>query len=155
MVDVPLIIHPDKKKFLDELPSDPRRRVVRCGAAHKNFGNTCRHKAWNLAQGDYILYLDDDNYLAPDSLKQLDAVTDDWAIFPMLRHGSRFYNDPPAFGGTDTGNMLIKREHGQWPNVAGYAADWELADRLMKSHAYQALPDIDPVVVMEVSNRGK
>jgi hypothetical protein len=42
------------------------RNVVRCPVAHKNFGNTCRHEAWHLVQGHYLLYLDDNNFLSDE-----------------------------------------------------------------------------------------
>lgn len=167
MVDVPLIVMPAKRAIVESFPKDPRRRFYRCGKAHKDYGNTCRRSAWDKAKGDYILYLDDDNYLASSgSLTSLEAVTGEWAIFPLLRHGNRFYNDPPAFSKIDTANMLIRREHAQWPTPPAnemipnsgysksYGADWILAERLL-SIPYQALPDLEPVVVMEQTNWGR
>ena len=39
----------------------PQRSVIKCAVPHHNYGNTCRHNAWELATGDYCLMLDDDN----------------------------------------------------------------------------------------------
>lgn len=166
-VDMPLVFDKVRASIIESIPKDPRRRIFRCGKNHNNYGNTCRWKMWEYATGDYILYADDDNYLAdPLALERLDSITADWALFPMLRHGERFFHDPPTFSKLDTGNLLIKREHGRWPDIPGgltpgrtislgYSADWSLAERLMQSHAYQALPDLQPVVVMDETNWGK
>ncbi|MGH7749065.1 MAG: glycosyltransferase family A protein [Candidatus Dormibacteria bacterium] len=163
-VDVPLVVRLEARGVINRVPKDPRRKIFRCGASHKNYGNTCRFNMWQHATGDYVLYLDDDNYLADArALTRLRCVTGEWALFPLLRHGNLFYNDPPTQ--VDTANMLIKREHAQWPNLPGgltpgqtisrgYMADWVLAERLMKAYQYQALPDLAPVVVMEKTNRG-
>jgi glycosyltransferase involved in cell wall biosynthesis len=164
-VDVPLIVNPEARSIIESIPKDSRRRFVRCGLRHNDYGNTCRHNLWDIAKGDYILYLDDDNFLAhPDALASLDKVVEDWAIFPMQRMGERFYCNPPEWGKTDTANFLIRREHARWPNIrseigsfgmnSAYCADWKLVESL-KNRTCQALPELEPVVVMERSNRGK
>src|SRR5208337_5229314 len=75
----------------------PQRIIVQCDQPHRNYGNTCRHHAWDYASGKYLLYLDDDNYLSsPNILESLFEVlkndNPDWAIFPIHRHGRMFFN---------------------------------------------------------------
>lgn len=166
-VDVPLVFDKKSRNIIESVSKDPRRKIVRCGQQHRDYGNTCRRNLWKQASGDYVFYLDDDNYLANEkSLASLTIVEGDWAIFPLLRHGERFYHDPPAFSKFDTANMLIRREFAEWvippkneliPNSGyskSYCADWILAEKLLQ-HPYQALPELDPVVVMEKTNWGK
>lgn len=126
-----------------------------------NFGNTPRHRAWTRATGDYVLYLDDDNFLAhPRALSDVDCFLmscndPDWAIFPILRHGHRFFNDPPGLCRTDTANMVIKREIGQWPDGPEYTMDGIFCEQLKKKYAYAAFPLCTPIVVMPASSEGK
>ena len=166
-VDVPLIVNKTARDLVDRIPKDQRRHIHRCGMAHRNFGNACRAAMWEKASGDYCYFLDDDNYLADrDVLSRLRAVTGEWAIVPILRHGVVFYNDPPEFSKLDTANMLIRAQHARWPNIpAGdlvtgmnpaYPADWKLAERLLQQKIpYQAFPEMRPVAVMEKANWGR
>ena len=166
-VDVPLIVRPDARALIDSLPKDSRRKIFRCGQAHRNFGNACRAAMWEKASGDYCYFLDDDNYLADrDVLSRMRAVTGEWALLPILRYGVVFYNDPPEFSKLDTANMLIRAQHARWPNIPSsldaarmnpaYPADWKLAERLLNEKIpYQTFPEMRPVVVMEKANWGK
>ena len=135
------------------------RRVLWCVEPHRNFGNTCRHNAWLYTTGDWIIHLDDDNYLAdPHILGDL-AVTLStipyWAIFPILRHGYRFFYDPPGNCYVDTANMVIRREIAQWPDGPEYTMDGLFCEELKSKYSYVTFPDFRPIVVMEVSNRGE
>src|ERR1700677_1888333 len=60
----------------------PQRKILYCKTNHNNYGNTCRWNACEHATGDYLYYLDDDNYFMDDNvLETLKIVTGDWAIF--------------------------------------------------------------------------
>jgi glycosyltransferase involved in cell wall biosynthesis len=140
----------------------PYRHLAVCGEAHRNFGNTCRHLAWERATGEYLLYLDDDNYLSgTTALADLcialhSAEYPDWAVMPMMRHGTRFFNLPPGLCMTDTGNIIVKREIGRWPDMNDYTADGHWVEALKANHPnYTALPGLKPVVVMEKSSEGR
>lgn len=136
--------------------SHPQRIVMRCERPHKNWGHTCRHNAWKFAKGEYILNLDDDNYLADEKvLEDLQVVEKSWAIFPILRYGERFFHDPPMRLKVDTGSMLIKRTLGAWPDSAYYDADGRYAENLVKQHSYDSLKNIRPLLVMPASNDGR
>jgi glycosyltransferase involved in cell wall biosynthesis len=138
------------------------RLFLSCGTRHNNFGNTCRHAAWERATGTYCLYVDDDNYLAhPDVLADIGAAVlgasfPDWAIFPIHRHGSIFFYNPPGLCFTDTLNIVVKREIGRWPDIAAREADGHFVEKLKTLHPnYVAFPDVRPIGVMEYSSNGK
>ena len=126
-----------------------------------NFGNTPRHRAWTRATGEYVIYLDDDNTIAHDrALSDIDICLmscnePDWAIFPIMRFGRRFFNDPPGLCKTDTANMVIWREYAQWPDGPEYTMDGLFCDQLKAKYAYAAFPQCRPIVVMQYSSEGK
>jgi glycosyltransferase involved in cell wall biosynthesis len=143
---------------LHELTSldDPRRVFAFCGERHNDFGNTCRRSAWELAQGEYVLYLDDDDHLADDGVfRELERVTYPWAVFPALRHGERFFNLPPGLNRTGTAMFIAKREICQFIKGKNeYAADGLLVERLAANFPYQALEQSRPLCVIPESHYG-
>ena len=136
------------------------RLMIMLGRRFGNYGNPARNRAWKYVRGCYIHYLDDDNRMAdPNALQRIhDCLVQDrepdWAIFPIMRHGQRFFSDPPGNCATDTANMVIKREIGQWPDGPEYTMDGLFCDQLKHNYAYSAFPDVDPIVVMEKSSLG-
>ena len=113
----------------------PQRTIIRCERPHDNWGHTCRNRAWTLAKGDYLYYLDDDNYLADERvLKDLDHVISPWALLPILRHGKRFFHNPPGKREADTGSILVRRDLGPWPDSPDYDADGQYIESLVKQH---------------------
>lgn len=154
LVIVDTVIDPAAEQMLRRI-QHPQRKVSHCSRPHRNYGNTCRHAAGLRAQGEYVFYLDDDNYLADANvLHDLESVTAPWAIFPILLEGRRFFNDPPGFRRTDTANLVVQRTLGTWPDIAAYEADGILVERLRRDYPYQALPDWRPLVVMPRNNFG-
>ena len=136
------------------------RLMIMPGRRFGNYGNTARNRAWKYVRGRYVLYCDDDNYLADHNVLQriydhlVQASEPDWAIFPILRHGQRFFSDPPGNCMTDTANMVIKREIAQWPDGPEYTMDGLFCDQLKAKYAYAAFPATEPIVVMEKSSLG-
>ena len=107
---------------------DPRREFFHCENPHQNGGNTCRHDAFEHAKGDYVYYLDDDNFLADENVLQdvhsalWGKVADTlilpaWGLFPITRLGERFYSDPPRPCHVDTLNVILRRDIAQWPKI--------------------------------------
>jgi glycosyltransferase involved in cell wall biosynthesis len=149
--------------LIEKIEETPSRVIYKCPIPHNNYGNTCRHNAWTLATGDWVLYLDCDNFLShPDVLSKIASsiesnvfFTPQWAIFPIARHGHRFFSDPPGLCKTDTANMVIRREIAQWPDGPEYTMDGIFCENLLKSYPYAAFPSVNPIVVMEASNLGK
>src|ERR1700677_2003701 len=109
------------KEIISRIPVAHNIWIECCGERHGNFGNHCRHIAWERTTGTYCIFLDDDNFLASNQTLKLIAKAlknePDFAIFPILRHGSHFFNDPPGLCMTDTLNVVVKRELGRWPDI--------------------------------------
>jgi hypothetical protein len=143
VVDTPLV-----NDVLSRI-SHPRRVVLRCDHQHGDWGHHCRHNVWPTLTGDYVWCLDDDNYVADENvLRDLEVVTGPWAIFPILRYGERFFNDPPGLRRTDTGSFIVRRELGPWPDLPNYETDGIFVESLLANHPYQLLSDLRPLMVM-------
>jgi glycosyltransferase involved in cell wall biosynthesis len=144
----------EQQKVLSSITSKQNRTFAYCDKKHNNYGHTCRHQIWERAKGDYILYVDDDDYLADENvLKTLDSVTAPWAVFPMLRHGQFFLGLPPGICKTGTGMFIHKREIGRWPNTNEYEADGAFVEELKRGYCYQVV-DSAPLVVQPKSSCG-
>jgi glycosyltransferase involved in cell wall biosynthesis len=103
-----------------------------------NRGGRARNAAADLATGDILAYLDDDNAWRPSHLERLVAALEadpaaDFAYSRMLVHpaGYEVGSAPPACNHIDT-SLLACRRHvparfGRWAVPGGaYAIDWEL-----------------------------
>jgi glycosyltransferase involved in cell wall biosynthesis len=154
-VDVPESeLTADQTEMMASIPVRSNRSFFYCDKRHKNYGNTCRRKVSEHAQGDYIFYVDDDDYLADDGvLKTLDSVTQLWAVFPILRHGKVCFNLPPRIGNTGTAMFIHQREIGRWPKTDVYEADGLLVEDLRQKYPYQVLKS-RPLVIMPTSSCG-
>lgn len=138
----------------------PRRTILQCPTPHRNGGNTCRHLAWEYATGTLCYFLDDDNYLASPAV--LEGVAEEamkpvfhsyWMLFPILRHGSIFYFDPPKPCYFDTGNAVVRREIGCWPDIPDYASDAVWLEQLL-NYRYVGYPGAQPIMVMPTTSFG-
>ena len=144
----------NQRKIMASIPSDQRRSYFYCAKRHNNYGHTCRHQAWEQAQGDYLLYVDDDDYLADEGvLKALDSVVEPWAVFPILRHGQVFLDLPPGMFKTGTGMFIHQKKTGRWPDSDSYEADGLFIEKLKKNYSYQVV-DSRPIVVQPASSYG-
>jgi len=134
IVDIPLReLTPDQLVYVGRMNHSNNRKFYFCDQRHMNTGNTCRHNATKIAQGDYIYYIDDDDLFADDRvLETLRQVTADWAIFPVNVCGRSFYSDPPGMCRTTTGGFLLKRGLIDWPDVKNYETDGMIVDELMR-----------------------
>jgi len=138
-----------------------RRWVHDCGMRHANYGNTCRHEAWAGALGEWIWYVDDDNYIYDHETlssiaAELSVLPEDikFCIFPIMRHGRRFFNDPPGLCMTDTLNFIVRRKVGRWPDIEAREADGHFIESLKKEYRYASFPNHKPIGVMEYSSNG-
>ena len=144
----------NQREVIASIPTKASRSYSYCDRKHNNYGHTCRHHGWEHATGEYVLYIDDDDYLADrDVLNTLDTVTDPWAVFPVLRHGNVFLNLPPGLGNTGTGMFIHKREIGRWPDMDCYGADGAFIEELKQRHRYQVV-NSRPLVIQPKSSCG-
>lgn len=146
----------DEKRQRLEAIIHPQRKVYFCDRQHGVCGNICRHNAWEFASGEYVYYLDDDDYLYNStSLGRLNGVTKPWAVFPVIRFGSRFFNIPPGILVSTTCGMLLRRDIARWPDILEYESDGHFIEELKtKGYEYEAV-DGESIAVMTASNRGK
>ena len=143
-----------QREIIASIPSVQNRSFFYCDRRHNNYGHTCRHQIWEHIKGDYILYLDDDDYFADSiGLKALDSVTEPWAVFPVLRHGKLFFNLPPGVGNTGTGMFIHKKEIGRWPDSDSYEADGTFIEELRQRYQYQVV-NSGPLVIQPKSSCG-
>jgi glycosyltransferase involved in cell wall biosynthesis len=155
-VDTPLIFNKEKTDRLNGLPKDDRIKIYRCGKQHGDYGNHCRHQAHDRAKGDYVLFLDDDDYLADDRiLETLEQVTKLWAVFPIMRCGNLWFCDPPGLCKTGNGMYIYRRFLGlKYPDTSDYTADGALVEQL-KAFPYQSLGHERPLMIYEQRGLGK
>jgi glycosyltransferase involved in cell wall biosynthesis len=176
MIDVPLIVNKQAAAIVESIPKDPRRKFIRCGKQHKDYGNTCRWNAWERASGIFCIYIDDDDMYADNEvLETLNQVTAPWATFPTMRWGAFYSVDPPGFNRSGSGMFIHRREIGRYPckehceihqefmkkakkefphHDLLYAADGLLAQYLYENYPYQRL-ECRPLTIYQKSNKGE
>lgn len=133
----------------------PQRTITQCERAHSNGGNTCRNEAYQAATGEYIIYLDDDNFLTDREILAdihaalMGANFPPFAIFPIDRLGGRFFSDPPRSCHTDTLNLVLHRTFAEWPDTTAYGSDGVLVEALMqRAVPYAAFPEFRSIGVI-------
>jgi glycosyltransferase involved in cell wall biosynthesis len=112
--------------------------------ANARWGHWARLRGIELAKGDLIAYLDDDNYFRPNHLELLASALDKnadayfaYSRFQMHPWGSEMGADVPVSGQIDTSVLMHWRpllEHGNWEPSVG-TPDWDVVDRWMKAGA--------------------
>ena len=138
---------------LDDV-AHPQRKILWCGR-HRDWGNTPRWMAWDHAQGDYLLYIDDDNYLAdPDVLDTLRFVTGPVALFPLEVEGKFVHPLPVEVGRSDGNGLIVRRDIGRWPVSDRRSADGELIAALVSAHPACPVYDDRALVVYERARLG-
>lgn len=101
-----------------------------------NVGARARNRGLEVATGDLIAYLDDDNAFRPHHVQTLAEALEssgrDFAYSRMYRHGlgDEIGADPPEHGRVDS-SILMQRadthlKFGWWPVPSEYCVDWQL-----------------------------
>jgi glycosyltransferase involved in cell wall biosynthesis len=101
-----------------------------------NVGARARNRGLEVASGDLIAYLDDDNAFRPHHVETLaEALVNsgrDFAYSRMYRHGlgDEIGAEPPEHGRVDS-SILMQRadthlKFGWWPVPSEYCVDWQL-----------------------------
>ncbi len=133
----------------------PQRLIIHCERPHKDTGNTCRRAAWEVADGDYLLYIDDDNFFHdPLVFETLRFVTEPVALFPLLFQGEQGPVTPFKIGASDGNQLLVKREIGRWPDLKTNDVDGIFILDLTTNHPYE-LYEERPLVVYEYARHGQ
>lgn len=134
-------------EFDDQLLRDishPNRQVLFTGVRHNDFGNMAKHLAYPHINGDYVMYIDDDNYQMNNTMKVLNSWLrrykvkygdwPDWGVFPMTYTGNWFFNWPPGLYKTDGGQIfhkpVIKGQRIQWTTNKNPCEDGRLINQL-------------------------
>lgn len=155
MVDVDRRDISDHHREMLSTVEHPQRKVAVCEQAHRNTGNTCRRNAYAHAHGDYLLYIDDDNYLADNNvLETLERVTEPVCLFPLLFQGKQGPVLPVKVGSSDGNQLMVRREIGIWPESDSRAADGDLIVDLTAQHPYEVYTE-RPLVVYEFARHGR
>lgn len=102
-----------------------------------NVGARARNRGLEVATGDYIAYLDDDNAFKPEHVQTLAEALQahpdrDFAYSRMFRHGlgDIIGAEPPQHGRVDSSILMQRADthlrFGWWPVPSAYCVDWEL-----------------------------
>jgi glycosyltransferase involved in cell wall biosynthesis len=142
---------------INDLRSD-KRLFIPCARAHNDFGNSCRHAAFDLAKGDYLFHLDDDDSLAPHALAAIAAAIERhppaWILFPAKVYGERWLK-PPGKGNTVSCQFCYRKDTGlRWPDNANYCADGELVEALLKIAPPMVLDIPECLAIVDKSRYG-
>lgn len=115
-----------------------------------DYGSRARNRGLELATGELIAYLDDDNAFRPEHLAILaeafDDPTVDFAYSRMRRHpnGDMVGAPTPMYGGIDTSLIMhragVPEKYGAWPlpgEIEGdrHAPDWGVVSRWLDNGA--------------------
>ena len=126
-------------KARDSIHNDPRVRFLNLKENHGSGGAVPRNVAIQMAQGEYIAYLDDDNEWLPDHISSIiEEIRNKgakWGFSSMSVKGKDLRFDRPEFQAIDTSCVIHPKEFfgrfGPWKNriEGGYAHDWEFISR--------------------------
>ena len=148
-----------------ECLSGIRRNVIYLGKRHNDYGNLARNTAWEHATGDYIMYLDDDDYYMPNALETIAAKLKelpklpDFAVFNCTRMGQQFFHWPPRIEYTCSCQYVHKRVINgnpvKWPtHDSTYQSDGRFLESL-KTIAEPVRLDTPQLVVVDTQSMGR
>lgn len=112
---------------------------------YSDYGHSVRRDAVANANGDYILYIDDDDYLADGALSEIARGLahegyPTFLFFPTLRMGEVYFYCPPGGGRTTSSQYVHKRVDAQGTlirfDAGGYGQDSYWIDRMINTYDY-------------------
>ena len=128
---------PDSVQFAELGAHDPGAR----------WGHWARLRGLELAAGEYIAYLDDDNAFRPQHVARLAALLDldqqaGFAYSQIMMHngGSSYVVGvpPPAYGQIDTSAIMHRRgllDTATWRDAGQLTIDWDIVERWLHAGA--------------------
>lgn len=130
-----------------------KRKIIHCSNDYRDWGNICRRNAWDLTSGEYLLYIDDDNYCADTGvLETLKFATEPVVLFPLLHRGTVALPEPIVIGRADSNALMVRREIGQWPALTTHEVDGVFIEQLTTDYPYEVFDD-RALVVYEYGGR--
>lgn len=145
-------------------------RYIMCGMGHNDYGNTPRNHAGNGALGEYICYLDDDDYYIDCNVlngimrRMEDGGWPIWGILPLkfvFEDGNSrvMIGTPVQRGNCGTGHIVHKREvNGEqvrFPARPEYDADGYFVEDMKKRYGDPLQLGSEPLIVVNGASRGK
>jgi glycosyltransferase involved in cell wall biosynthesis len=118
------------------------------------WGHRARLRGLELAAGDVVAYLDDDNAYRPQHLRvlaaALAAAPADWGYSQSMMHGHGpsyiVGAAPPGCGSLDTSAMMHRTgllDKATWRDEGQETVDWDLAERWLAGYAsYVFWPEV-------------
>lgn len=124
--------------YLVQQIKHPQRKLLVTGQPVRDYGNTPRRVATQVAQGQYLLYLDDDVfYHSVDGLakvaSEIELVKPIWGILKAAG-GHLYEQPPPKIKHIDTAHIVHRREIASWPDTRKPEADGMLGETLASMH---------------------
>ena len=128
----------DKSGEIAELyaAKDDRFKVVR----QKNLGlSVARNKGMSLAKGEYVYFLDGDDWLEPDALERLLRISDVFRLDQLIFSAQVFCDDAYKEEKADDRRKAMERYYHIPPQVANRRMSGvSLLERLIDNHAFAA-----------------
>ena len=109
------------------------------------WGHHARLFGTQIARGDYVAYLDDDNAFRPDHIAKLAAALEEnpeagFAYSQILMQGNGMSYvvgvPPPSYGQIDTSAIMHRREIlnlAQWRDEGQPTIDWDITERWLQA----------------------
>ncbi len=138
--DFELIIVADGCKRTKEIIAETFKdeRIVRMGVEHTQvFGNVPRNTGIDLARGEYIIYLDIDDYWGENHLSIIDRQLNgyDWVWYNDIYFNNGWTEracNIKSMGQCGTSNVCHKRSLGLKWDRPGYAHDYYFNQKLLR-----------------------
>lgn len=164
-----IIIHdgPKQPEFeeLEKAFNSDHRKIYYTKERYGKYGDGPRKEAWQYATGDYILYIDDDDWYINNTFKVIQdhlELTDNkpiWGVFPAQRMGETFFNLPPAASMTVSCqhfHMRIDPDGNPITWVDGdYGVDGEWLEGMKQKYPDYMVIEGKPLVRVDYISRGE
>jgi len=135
-----------------------KRTVAATGKKCNDFGHTPRQLAWPYTTGEYIGYIDDDDYYLPGAFEavagKLLRVAATFLFFPADRMGQRFMMIPPGHTRTVSCQYFHKRIDREGDPICftggGYGHDGEWIEAMVAKYGYSWFDGPELVYVSQI-----